>query len=464
MRIAVIGAGISGLAAAWYLRQKLGDGADIVVLEKKDYVGGHLRASEVAGLPVDEAAESLLARRPEAVDLVNAVGLGADVRHPATVRAQLWSRGRLHRLPHATVMGVPSDPSQLVDLLTTDERGALDRDAAPGMPIDTDVAIGQLVRERLGAAVVDRLVDPLLGGVYAGRADELSLDATVPALGAAARKESSLFAAARSLQRPSSDSPVFAGIDGGVGRLPVAVAAAARADVRTSTTVRELHRTTTGWRLVTGPVPAPEVMEVDAVVLAVPATPAARLLRGIAESAATELAGVETASMAIVTLAVPSSALVRVPDSSGFLVPAIEGRAVKAVTYSSVKWPWLADRAGDLIVMRASVGRRGEVAVLQRDDDELVDVVRRDLAEMAGLTGTPVDTRVSRWGGALPQYAVGHRDKVRRILDAVGTVPGLAVCGAVFDGVGIAACIASARDAATDVVNHVKSESASRPA
>ncbi|RIQ15763.1 FAD-dependent oxidoreductase, partial [Jiangella rhizosphaerae] len=189
-RVAVVGGGISGLAAAWFLRQSLGPAAEIVVLEKQPVVGGHLRVSEVAGLPVDEGAESLLARRPEAVDLAVAVGLGADVVHPAAVGAGLWSRGAIVPLPPGTVMGVPADPARVAGVLTPSEVAAaeaLDARADAGLPVAEDVAIGRLVRSRYGDAVADRLVEPLLGGVYAGRADELSLDATVPALGAAVR-------------------------------------------------------------------------------------------------------------------------------------------------------------------------------------------------------------------------------------------------------------------------------------
>src|SRR5690606_3331186 len=301
----------------------------------------------------------------------------------------------------------------------------------PGMPIDGDIAIGRLVRDRFGPAVAERLVEPLLGGVYAGRADELSLDATVPALGEQVRRHRSLGAAVAAVRAaaPAVAGPVFAGLRGGVGRLPDAVAAASAATLRTGVTVRELHRSAEGWRVVSGPVPSPEVDEVDAVVMAVPAAPAARLLRPECPAAAAELAGVEAASMAIVTLALPRSAFPTLPSTSGFLVPPVDGRLVKAVTYSSVKWPWLGAASGDLVVLRASIGRHGQVAELQRDDADLVTGVLADLRDATGLSGTPVDSRVTRWGGALPQYTVGHVERVARIRAAVDATPGLAVCG-----------------------------------
>lgn len=459
----MIGGGISGLAAAWFLRASLGDSVEIVVLEKKEQLGGHLRVSEVAGVPVDEGAESLLARRPEAVELARAVGLGDDVVHPARVGAGVWSRGSISALPTATVMGVPAPDAALDALLTDAERARLHAepdDAA--LPLDADVAIGRLVGDRMGRAVVDRLVEPLLGGVYAGHADELSLDATVPALGAAARTHPSLGAAVAAVRAGAPltpNGPAFAGIDGGVGRLPAAVAAVSGAELRLGVTVRGLRRTSSGWRLVTGPVPAPETLEADAVVVAVPATPAARLLRDDVPVAAAELAGIETASMAIVTLALPATAFPEPPASSGFLVPPVEGRVVKAVTFSSVKWPWLRSRAGDGVVLaRASIGRHRQVAELQRDDDELIATALTELGEALGVRSPAIDSRVTRWGGALPQYAVGHLDRVARIRAAVEESPGLAVCGAVYDGVGVAACVASARVAAERVAAHLSAE------
>ncbi|WP_460367839.1 protoporphyrinogen oxidase, partial [Actinocorallia lasiicapitis] len=226
--------------------------------------------------------------------------------------------------------------------------------------------------------------------------------------------------------------------------------------IRTSAMTRELHRTPDGYRLTLGPRPAPEYLEADAVVVAVPASPAARLLAELVPAAAKELAGIEYSSMAIVSLAYHSTAFPRLPGGSGYLVPAVEGRDVKAVTFSSVKWPWLRDRDPNLILVRASIGRMGEEHTLQRPDGELKAIAMTELAETCHAGELPVDTRVTRWGGALPQYTVGHLDRVARVRSAIAPHQGLAVCGAAYDGVGIPACVATARAAAARIIDQLK--------
>jgi len=308
---------------------------------------------------------------------------------------------------------------------------------------------------------VDRLVDPLLGGVYAGRSEELSLEATMPGLAAAAGRHRSLAEAVRTLLPPpqagngTARAPVFTTLAGGLGTLPPAVAAAAGAAVRTRSMVRELIRIPNGWRLVIGPASQPEIVQADAVILAVPATPASRLLAGTA--AAAQLGEISYASMAIVTLAYPRPAFAAPLTGSGYLVPAVDGRAVKAVTFSTVKWPHLlsAQRDAGLHIVRCSVGRIGEDAVLQRDDAALAALAAREFAAATGVSGPPAEARVTRWGGALPQYTVGHTGRVARIRAAVAAQPGLAVCGAAYDGLGIPACIATARAAAGQVAGHL---------
>ncbi|MGH3660193.1 MAG: protoporphyrinogen/coproporphyrinogen oxidase, partial [Micromonosporaceae bacterium] len=241
------------------------------------------------------------------------------------------------------------------------------------------------------------------------------------------------------------------------------------------TPVREVRRVDSGFRLQAGPVPDPSLLDADGVVVAVPASKAAPMLRQVVPWAAGELARIGYASLAIVTLVYPRTSL---PQLSGLLVPggrregtgteaaagvggtAAGGFTVKALTFSSRKWAHLDD--GRHTVLRASIGRYGEEQVLHHDDAELVTAAVGDVAELTGLVAPPVASRVSRWGGALPQYAVGHTDRVRRIQQDVAKVPGLAVCGAAYEGVGIPACIRSGQAAAAAVLADLRGQGGRR--
>jgi oxygen-dependent protoporphyrinogen oxidase len=441
-RIAVVGGGIAGLAAAYELRDH-----DVTVVDGATRLGGKLATAEVGGLEVDAGAEAFLARVPEALDLATAVGLGDELVNPDAASASVWSRGRLRPLPQRTVFGVPSSVRSLAGVLSPAEvaRAGLDL-LLPGGEPGHDVAVGHLVRRRLGGAVVDRLVDPLLGGVYAGRADQLSARATMPQL---AQVPGSLVRAARAAVPDGPAAPVFATVRSGLGVFARRVADATGAAVFSGRLVRRLERTATGFRVVHGATVDEQVLEVDAVVVAVPAAPAARLLGDVVPAAAMELGAIESASLAIVTTVWARSDAATAVTGSGYLVPAVAGRPVKAVTLSSQKWAHVG--TDDLVVARASIGRHGDTGVLQRDDGDLVALAVAELTTVAGFRGRPVATGVHRWGGGLPQYAVGHLDRVRRIRAAVAEVPGLAVCGASYDGVGIPACIRTGVAAAAQV-------------
>ncbi|BAC69933.2 putative protoporphyrinogen oxidase [Streptomyces avermitilis MA-4680 = NBRC 14893] len=446
-QVVVIGGGIAGLAAAHRLLDR---GARVTVLEASDRLGGKLLPGEIEGVRVDLGAESMLARRPEAVGLAREVGLADRLRPPATASASIWTRGALRPMPKGHVMGVPGTASALAGVLSDEGLRRIERDAdLPRTEVGDDVAVGEYVAARLGREVVDRLVEPLLGGVYAGDAYRLSMRSAVPQLFTAIHAHASLTEVVRELQEKAAAAqqtgPVFMGIEGGVGQLPLAVAESVRArggEIVTGAPVTELRRAEggrpRGWLVAGG-----RVLHADSVVVALPAAAAAELLRAEAPAAAAELAGVEYASMALVTLAYRRSGT-SLPEGSGFLVPPVDGRTIKASTFASQKWGWIADEDPDLLVLRTSVGRYGETEILGRDDAGLVDVSRHDLREATGLAATPVASRVTRWTDGLPQYPVGHHARVARIRDHVAKLPGLAVCGAAYDGVGIPACIAGA--------------------
>jgi protoporphyrinogen/coproporphyrinogen III oxidase len=466
-RVAVIGGGIAGLAAAVRLRDLTPATTDIIVYEQGGVLGGKLRTGELGGVTVERGAESFLTSSPdggESSAVALARHLGLDLEHPATVPAALAIDRALAPIPPGTLLGVPSDPAALGEVARP-----AGRDADNGRPLlaeGADIAVGELVRQRYGDQIVDRLVDPLLGGVYAGRADRLSLEVTAPALARAARVEHTLSAAVRAAQRarvPGAGRPIFSAVRGGMSKLVAAAAAASGARISLGLPVRDISRTAHGWRLLLGPaaVPpgrrvagpvsgvgvGPQTDDVDAVVLAVPAKPAARLLAGISAEASAAVGVLDYASVALVGLALPPGT--PLPTLSGFLVPPSEGTLVKAATFFTTKWPHLAGPHAPVIV-RASLGRAGEQERLQFDDEVLIERARRELGELIGdQLPPPAAAWIQRWGGGLPQYAPGHRDRVASARAALP--PGLALAGAAFDGVGIPACIASGERAAEDV-------------
>jgi len=474
-RVAVVGGGVSGLAAAYRLRALLGPDAELTVIEGTDRIGGKLRTVELAGLPYDVGAEAFLARRPEAIALIRELGLDAELTHPTPAGAKIRAGGESRPIPPGTVLGVPVSADAVRDVLSAEgyRRVAAEPELPPADLAGRDVAVGPLLRERFGSEVTERLVDPLLGGVYAGHSDSLGLRATMPAL--AARLDAgagSLLSAAASLAPKASPTPVsaptpagpaaptrapvFGTLRQGLGTLPESLAEAAKADLRLGQPVRGLQRTATGWRLEIGSANEPEFLQADAVVLAVPAPAASKLLAEHAPAAAANLAKIELASMAVVAFALPLDC--GLPEQSGVLIGSGERRAdgtpftAKGFTFSSRKWAHL---AGDHLLVRGSAGRAGEANTLHRTDAELIAAVRADLAELTGVTAEPVDSLVVRWGGGLPQYGVGHLDLIADIERAVAGLPGIAVAGAVFQGVGVPGCLASADAAAGRIASQL---------
>ncbi|WP_433532124.1 protoporphyrinogen oxidase [Micromonospora sp. CA-263727] len=456
-RVAVVGGGIAGLAAALRLRDRAPEGTEITVYEQSAALGGKLRTGELAGGPVEFGAESFLMRDPAgresaAVALARRLGLAGRIVHPTVGQAALAVDGGLRPIPGGTLVGVPGDLEKVAAVARPTPEG--DRDGGrPLLGPDEDVSVGALVRARFGDEVVDRLVEPMLGGVYAGRADDLSLATTMPALARAARVEHTLLGAVRAAQAAAPrapGAPVFGTLDGGLGTLVEAAVTASGAAIRRQAAVRELTPTGGGWRLTVGPTRDPEHVDVDAVVLAVPARPAARLLAEIVPQASKEIGGLDYASVALVTLALPEPAL---PQLSGFLVPGAEGLLIKASTFFTTKWGHLR-RPDGLALVRASVGRYGEESQLQRPDEDLAATVHRELSAVLDVPlPAPVDGHVQRWGGALPQYTPGHLDRVaaaRTVLRAAH--PTLALAGAGYDGVGIPVCVRSGETAAEEII------------
>src|SRR5437764_9740342 len=368
-RVVVVGAGIAGLATAWHLQQL---GVDATVFDAADRPGGKVRTTELDGVPLDVGPDTFLGRVPWAVDLCRELGLGDDLVAPATTRAWLWSRGELRPLPDGLALGVPLKPLALARSGVISPAGLARAGSdlvLPQIKPRADPSVADVIGGRLGHEVLDRLVDPLIGGINAGRSDRLSMAAVAPDLFAAHRRHRSLIVGLRTERRkaPPSDAPLFLGLRGGMERLTSTLAA--KVNVSLSSPVDAVARSEDGRLAVAVHGSAP--LEADAVVLAVPASRAAEILRGASPRAAAELGRVRYASVAVATLAYRPTDIGRPLDGSGFLVPRVDGRLLTACTWFSSKWPDVRPRGP--VRLRCSAGRDGDERIADLDDTELVE-------------------------------------------------------------------------------------------
>ena len=506
--VAVVGGGIAGLCAAWQLTGGAA-GADasspvVVVLEGSGRLGGKLDTARVGDRTVDVGPDGFLGRRPEATALCLELGLGDHLEPIGASGAAVWARGRRRPLPDGIVLGVPTRflPVARSGILGPVATLRLLRDLVAPRPDVRgplgDRAIGPLIANKLGRQVVQRLVDPLLGGIYAGSTADASAAAVFPLLLSASQRRASFMRAMRRASggraaspgasapggqgeaegggvrdegggvRDEGEAPAFWALRGGLSTLTDrlrTLLADRGVEVRSGTAVSSLERDAadpSGWVLGTpeGPVRA------DAVVLAVPAGPAADLLAAHDTDAATLLRAIEYSSVAVVTVVFPDDAFGEELLGTGLLVPQgtplppgaaerlgadrAETCIVTACTYLWAKWPHLV-RPGER-VMRASVGRFGDDRFESLSDDELVARVVAELSAMLGLSGGPSSALVTRWRSALPQYRVHHLLRVAGVEAAVKRLGRLAVAGAAYHGVGIPACVASGRAAARQIL------------
>jgi oxygen-dependent protoporphyrinogen oxidase len=479
-RVAVIGGGIAGLAAAWELSGGAAGPADdtpeVTVLEAAPVVGGKLALTELAGRMVDAAPDGFITRRPEAEQLVRELGWGDRLRPVGANGASVWARGGPKPLPAGLVMGVPTRVRPVMRSGIVGWRGGM-RLAVDAVVPRTDSrsplgdrAVGPLIARKLGQRVVDQLVDPMLGGIHAGSVVDMSTAATFPLLLAVAQRRGSFMkalrqAAAEETKQQAADRgdddpmPLFLTLEGGLGSLPAGLEAALRARgvaVRTSEAVGHLARGDggTSWLLRT---PDGE-SEVDGVVLATPAPATADLLAPHDPGAAKLLRDIDHASVAVLSFSFASSSVPADLHGTGLLVPrgtelpdtlAGEPAMVTACTYLSQKWTHL-ERAGE-VVLRASVGRADDDRHFAFTDEELTRRVLHELGTLVGIEGAPIASSVSRWPRSLPQYRVHHLVRVAGVETAAQRLGALAVAGAALRGVGVPACIASGRTAARAV-------------
>ena len=475
-RIVIVGGGISGLVAAWVLSRtdqardpaSRGVTTSVTVLEPAARLGGKLQTDDFAGRRVDLAADAFLNRVPWARQLCTELGIEEQLVAPVQRDAWLWTRGVLRRFPSDTVLGVPSDLTTVAksEILTSSglARAYLDKvlPRARRSP-EEDRSIGEVVGRRLGREVVERLVDPLVGGINGGNVDRLSLRSAAPQIAALASGASLVRAAHERISRQdpeASAAPVFLAPKGGMHTLVEALVAGLDergVALRTGTAAHRLERRADGWSLtlIDG-----ERVETDAVVLATPAFVTARLVREVLPAAAAVLDDIEYASVSMVRLAYRARDVGRPLDGSGFVVPAVDGHLLTGCSWASSKWEAL--RSTDQVIVRASAGRIGDRRADELDDDELAAALHRELSGPMVIGGPPHEVSVARWDRSFPQYEPGHRERILAVERAARDVPGLAITGAAHHGIGIPACIHSATEAATALLGRLATAPSSR--
>jgi oxygen-dependent protoporphyrinogen oxidase len=436
MRVAVVGGGIAGLAAAWDLRHV----AEVTVFEP-NRLGGSILTTEFEGRPVDEGADAFLTRVPEAVQLCEELGLQDELVAPAVGASALWANGGLQRLPEGLVLGAPSDLGGLLQSRILSPlglaRAALDL-VLPRRRPAAALSVRDLIADRFGAQVADRLVDPLVGGIHAGWTGELGAAEVTPQLVEATQRARSLLLGLRGTPK-SGGGPVFLAPRPGVGRLVEAlVRSLSEAGVRFLTEAAQAVTTISSGRVVVEPNPEP----FDAAVVATPARRTAELLGP--DAGVDALVRVPTASVVLLTASFPQPLP---PALNGFLVPRAERRLMTACSFASNKWPHWSEPGRS--VVRVSAGRHRDLRALELDDDALADRLLDELGQALGVALSPTATRVSRWPDAFPQYLPGHSALVAAVEQSVSQHhPRVALAGSTYRGSGIPACIASGRRAA----------------
>jgi oxygen-dependent protoporphyrinogen oxidase len=442
--VAVVGGGISGLAAAYELQRR---GLTVRVLEAGPRAGGVITTERFDGWVIDGGPDSILVQKPAAVALCRELGIADRLISTLTPRAAYILRDdRLHRIAEGSFLGFPLDVRSLARSSVFSLGGRLRMACELVMPRrggDEDESIGTFVRRRFGQEAVDYLAEPLLAGIHAGDVDRLSTQALFPRLLEAEQQSGSVVRAFRAMRARPSPNGAFVSLPGGTGELVDAlVGALSPGTVTVSAPVADIHRHP-DYRIETAAGP----VEARAVILAVPAYVAGSLLRGFDTTIAALTEAIPYASTATVALGYRREQVAHPMEGSGFVVPRVERNPLLAATWVTSKWP---HRAPDgHVLLRGFLGGGRDPRRLEADDAELVTLVVDELTSLLGITGTPLFTRLVRWTKQSPQYEVGHLQRVATIERQLASIPGMFVTGSGFRAIGIPDCIADGRDTAT---------------
>jgi oxygen-dependent protoporphyrinogen oxidase len=470
MRVAIVGGGIAGLAAAYELEKARAAGAsvDYTLYEERSRLGGSLASEIVDGAVLERGPDSFLTEKPAAAELCRELGLGGELlpSNDAARKTYIVVRNKLVALPDGLMFLVPTKlvPTALTRLfgLRTKVRMGLEL-LHPPRPGGGDESVAALVRRHFGQEAVDRLADPLLSGIYGGDAEQLSAQTVLPRLVEMETKYGSLtrgmLAAHKRMRDAAKDStepkrktpPIFTALREGMSQ--VVEALVARIDsgsLRTGTPVSAIRKTGGGWSVEAGGTRE----EYDGLIMAAPAWAAGDLLRPVDAALGSELGGIPYSSSITLNLVYDETKVGEMPEGFGFLVPAVEGRAMLACTFVHRKF--LGRTPPGKAVFRAFLGGMNREAMLALSDEALIATVRREMAAILGertfsAEVQPEHAQVSRWPRAMAQYAVGHKERMRRIGARVAELTGLRLVGNAYDGIGVPDCIRLGQRAAREL-------------
>jgi oxygen-dependent protoporphyrinogen oxidase len=464
-RVAIIGGGISGLSAAYTLEKERAQGSDIeyVLFESSGKLGGVLSTEHVEGCVIEAGPDSFITEKPWAAQLCRELGLGDQLigSNDEKRRTYIVVNNRLIAMPDGLMFMVPTKilPTGLSPLFSWSTKLRMVKELFhPPRPVHEDETVAQMVERHFGREMVDRLADPLLSGVYGGDAAQLSVRAVLPRFVEMEEKHGSLsraMLAARKKMLASGNNkpapPLFTSLRGGMQQLVNTIVGRLSSEsLRNGARVDRVEPMEFGWRISANG----QIEDFDGVIFATPARNAAALLQTVNEQIANDLRATPYSSSVTVTLGYAADDLRNLAPGFGFLVPRTENRRMLACTFVHNKFP---NRApADKGLIRCFLGGASDEAVLGLSDEEILATVRRELSEIIKLDAEPLFTRVYRWRGAMAQYAPGHLDRVARIEGIVRNMPGLALAGNYFKGIGVPDCVRTGQEAAKDVLQRVK--------
>ncbi|MGB7134953.1 MAG: protoporphyrinogen oxidase [Acidobacteriaceae bacterium] len=485
-KIAILGGGIAGLSAAWALEKarRAGEPIEYSVYEAADRLGGVISSEVIDGCVVEGGPDSFLTEKPAAAELCRELGIADQLlgSNDAERKTYILVGRRLIPLPDGLMFMVPTKlvPTALTPLFSWSTKLHMAREFLfPPQPAREDESVADMTRRHFGQQIVDRLVSPLLSGVYGGNASQLSVRAVLPRMVSMEQKHRSLsrgMLAARRNVIPAAGKgraprSLFTTLRGGMSQMANAIARELQpGSLHLSTPVRALRHNSEdcpsprpdckfscGWTLET----APGTEKFDGVILALPAWAAGGLLRRVDRLLGDVLAEIPYSSSITVTLGFPMERLRSLPPGFGYLVPATERRAMLACTFVHAKF---AGRTPpDKGVLRCFLGGAGNDALLDEPDDRITEKVLRELAEILHVTGQPDFVRITRSRRAMAQYSVGHLERMQYVRESIAAMPSLALAGNAYEGIGVPDCIRTGQHAAETVLKSVRQQPVGEP-